>query len=477
MQITEVSANGLKREYKLVIPAAEMERRIDSRLQEIGKKVKMDGFRAGKVPLPFLKQRYGQSARYEALERAIQDGTNKIIDDHKLRSAGQPQVDVKAADEGKDLEAVVSLEVMPDVEKVDLSKVSVEKYTAAVEAKQIDDVIERFAASSRRTKAIESKRAAKSGDVAIIDFTGKIDGVAFSGGAAKGQALELGSGMFIPGFEEQIIGHKAGESFDIKVMFPEDYGAKNLAGKEAVFEITLHEIREHEETKIDDELAKTMGFEDVKALRSAVEQQLQGEHDRMGFLCVKRQVLDHFAESVKFEVPSTLVAAEFKAIWRQLEQETTRSGEAMPEGDELENLKEQYQSIAERRVRLGLILAEVGREHKVEVPRADIERAIINEARRYPGQEKKVFDYYRNTPQAIAALRAPLFEDKVIEVILEKAKVKVVPISIDELNHKVKELTEGVGEDEAMTAKPAKKGKKAVKGHSDACGSDCGHDH
>ncbi len=477
MQITEVSAKGLKREYKLVIPAAEMERRTEARLQEIGKKVKMDGFRAGKVPLPFLKQRYGQSARYEAMESAIQDGTNKIIDDHKLRAAGQPQVDVKAADEGKDLEATVSLEVMPEIGAVDLSKVSVEKFTADVESKQVDDVIERFAASSRRTKAVESKRAAKQGDVAIIDFVGKLDGVAFSGGTAQGQALELGSGMFIPGFEEQVIGHKAGESFEIKVNFPEDYGASNLAGKEAVFEITLHEIREHEETKIDDELAKGMGFEDVKALRTAVEQQLQGEHDRMGFICAKRQVLDHFADAVKFEVPSTLVAAEFKAIWRQLEQETARSGEAMPEGKELDKLKEQYNSIAERRVRLGLILAEVGREHKVDVPRADIERAIINEARRYPGQEKKVFDYYRNTPQAVAALRAPLFEDKVIELILEKGKVKTTKISIDELNQKVKELTEGFIDDSELEAKPAKKTKKAAQGHSDACGSNCGHDH
>ncbi|TXH36113.1 MAG: trigger factor [Rhodospirillaceae bacterium] len=430
MQVTETNTDGLKREFKIVIPAQQVQSQVDDRLRELSGQVKLPGFRPGKVPLSLLKQRYEQSVKGEVLERAVHDGSHKLMNEHNIRPAGQPKVEIVKFEDGGDLEFSVALEVIPEITPMDFKTVSLEKVTVEVPDSEVSESLERIAKRQRQSAPIESDRAAEKGDVVVIDFVGRIDGVEFAGGKAEGQYLELGSGMFIPGFEDQLIGAKKGDKKVVKVQFPADYGNAELAGKDAEFETTVNEIREMKDVPVDDELAKSLGLDDLEALKKSAREQIEKEYSSVARARTKRKLLDVLADKHEFELPEGLVDAEFTAIWQQIENDMKSDRlEAEDKGKSEEQLKSEYRDIAKRRVKLGLLLSEVGRINNIQVPNEDLTRAVIAEARRYPGQEKQVIDYFQKTPEALNQLRAPIYEDKVIDFILDLAQLSERKVS------------------------------------------------
>lgn len=424
MQITETNANGLKREFKVVIPADKLKDQVDSRLKELGERIKMPGFRPGKVPLQLLKQRYEKSVMGEVLERSVQEGSSQLMTEHNLRPAGQPKVEIVKFEDGQDLEFSVALEVIPEITPVDFKTISLQKTVVEVPESEIEESLQRLAKRQRKAEPAAEGHAAQSGDVAVIDFVGRVDGKEFDGGKAEDFHLELGSGMFIPGFEDQLIGLKKGDSRTVKVTFPAEYGNKELAGKPAEFEVTAKEIRTPVDTPLDDELAKAMGVDDLATLRKRVREQIERDYGLAARSRLKRGLLDLLADKHDFTLPESLVDAEFEAIWRQIEADIKADRlDAEDKGKSEDQLKSEYQDIAKRRVKLGLLLSEVGRANNIQVPNEDLTRAVIAEARRFPGQEKQVIDYYQKSPDALNQLRAPIYEDKVIDFILEMAQV------------------------------------------------------
>ncbi len=430
MQVTETNTNGLKREFKIVIPAQQVQSQVDDRLRELGNQVKLPGFRPGKVPLALLKQRYEQSVKGEVLERAVHDGQHKLLDEHKIRPAGQPKVEIVKFEDGGDLEIAVAMEVIPEITPMDFKTVSLEKVTVDVPETEVTESLERIAKRQRQSAPIEGDRAAASGDVVVIDFVGRIDGTEFAGGKAEGQYLELGSGMFIPGFEDQLVGAKKGDKKLVKVTFPAEYGNSELAGKDAEFDVTVNEIREMKDVPVDDELAKSLGLDNLDALKKSAREQIEKEYGAVARARTKRKLLDVLADKHDFELPEGLVEAEFTAIWQQIEQDMKNDRlDAEDKGKSEDQLKAEYRDIAKRRVKLGLLLSEVGRINNIQVPNEDLTRAVIAEARRYPGQEKQVIDYFQKTPEALNQLRAPLYEEKVIDFILDLAKLSERKVS------------------------------------------------
>lgn len=430
MQVTETNTNGLKREFKIVISAQQVQSQVDDRLRELGHQVKLPGFRPGKVPLALLKQRYEQSVKGEVLEKAVHDGQHTLIEEHKIRPAGQPKIEIVKFEDGSDLEFSVALEVIPDITPMDFKTVSLEKVTIEVPETAVAESLDRIAKRQRQSAPIESDRAAASGDVLVIDFVGRVDGVEFQGGKADGQYLELGSGMFIPGFEDQLIGAKKGDKKLLQVSFPADYGNAELAGKAAEFDVTVNEIREMKDVPVDDELAKSLGLDDLEALKKSAREQIEKEYSSVARARTKRKLLDVLADKHEFELPEGLVEAEFTAIWQQIEQDMKNDRlDEEDKGKSEETLKSEYKEIAKRRVKLGLLLSEVGRMNNIQVPNEDLTRAVIAEARRYPGQEKQVVDYFQKTPEALNQLRAPLYEEKVVDFILDLAKLSERKVS------------------------------------------------
>ena len=456
MQITETNAEGLKREFKVVLAAADIEQRVTSRLTELGREVRLPGFRPGKVPITVLKKRYGPAVLGEVLERAVNDSSGEALRSHNLRPALQPKVEIVSFNEGTDLEYKLAVEILPEIEPMDFSALSIERLRPEVPEADIQAALERIATQQRKSTVAE--RAAEKGDAVVIDFKGSVDGKEFPGGAAEGYTLELGSNSFIPGFEDQVVGMKAGEQRTISVTFPEDYGAADLAGKAANFEVTVKEVRGFETQPIDDTLAQAVGMEKLDELRQAVSDQIERDYENLARQRLKRALLDKLAERHSFAVPQGMVDIELDAIWRQYQQEQERQkaegGEAAagaepappaePEQTE-EQVKSEYRAIAERRVRLGLLLAEVGRAQSITVTPEEVNRALTEQARRFPGQERKVIEYYREHPEAVDQVRAPMFEEKVIDFILERAQVaeRRVPVS---------ELLKADEEDEAAAA-------------------------
>lgn len=425
MQVTETNSNGLKREFKIVISAQQVQSQVDDRLRELSHQVKMPGFRPGKVPISLLKQRYEQSVRGEVLERAVHDSQHKLFDEHKIRPAGQPKIDNVKFENGSDLEFSVALEVVPEIKPIDFKTISLEKITIDVPESAVTENLERIAKRQRQSEPITGKRASVKGDVLVIDFVGRVDGVEFQGGKAEGQYLELGSGMFIPGFEDQLIGVKKGGKKLVKVTFPADYGNAELAGKDAEFDVVVNEIREMKDVPVDDELAKSLGLDNLEALKKSAREQIEKEYASVTRARTKRKLLDVLADKHDFELPEGLVEAEFGAIWQQIEQDMKNDRlDEDDKGKSEETLKTEYKDIAKRRVKLGLLLSEVGRINNIQVPNEDLSRAVIAEARRYPGQEKQVIDYFQKTPEALNQLRAPIFEEKVVDFILDLAKLK-----------------------------------------------------
>ncbi len=434
MQITEKSSEGLKRELSVVIGAQEIEGKITDRLTEVGKQVRLPGFRPGKVPMNLLRKRFGESVRGEVVETAIQESTQKAIEEKELKPAVQPKIDLVSFEAGEDLEFSIAVELLPEIEVTDLSSFKIEKLVATAGDKEVDETISKMAENNKKSAPLKDKRPAAMADVVVIDFVGSVDGEEFEGGKADDFQLELGSNRFIPGFEEQVVGMEIDGEKDIEVTFPEDYHSSDLAGKPAVFKVTLKGIEALETPVIDENFAKSMAFDDLAALKDAVKGQIEQDYTYLSRMKTKRELLDHLSDSHDFEVPPAMLDSEFNTIWKQVEQ-AKEANQLDPddEGKSDDELRADYRKIAERRVRLGLLLSEVGQKNNLTVAPEELSQAIGREASRFPGQEEAVVSYYQNNPQAIEQVRAPLFEDKVIDFLLELAQVTEKTVTPEEL--------------------------------------------
>lgn len=433
MQVKEIKTEGLKVEMEVTVPANDIRKHQESRLKEVGKTAKIPGFRAGKIPMKMLEQKYGRAVMGEVLDLVVNETTAKVFKEKNIRPAMQPKIEVKEFDEGKDLVYSMSFEKLPNVEVMDLKGLKLTRPVAKVSEKTIDETLERVAKSNQALKPIEGDRASKKGDIAVITFHGRTadDNVQHEGMHAHGVELELGSNRFIPGFEEQLIGKKAGETVEVKVTFPKDYGATELAGRDAIFDTVIESLNETSPAEINDALAKQLGMEDLKALRAAVEQQMNAEYEMHSRMKLKRALLDVLDEKHDFEIPENMAKAEYDGIFAQIEAE--RKANPAEGADLTEDEKEELKMIADRRVRLGLILSEVGTKKKVTVNDKEIQRAVIAEAQKYPGQEKMVFEYYQKNRGALDMLRAPIFEEKVVELIFKDADITDKEVSVEEL--------------------------------------------
>ena len=412
-----------------VIPAAELQAAADEILLEYGKKVKMPGFRAGKVPLSILRQKYNASAYGEAIDKLMNNDLNNYVADKKIRLAGAPKADLAGWEIGKDAEYSLEFDILPTLPEIDLSKITVTKKVAELDEKEVDTALENIRKSRSVAEKQDEKYKAANGDVAVIDFTGFIGDEAFEGGAATKHHLILGSGSFIPGFEDQIIGHKVGDKFDVNVKFPADYHAENLAGKDARFAVEVHEIRKHILPELNDELAKQVGQETVDALKEHMRKIINEQYVEAAQRDMRNELLDVLADKVKLELPETLVEQEFNMAKSEFERSHAHCHDAKCEHkwDEKAERKE-----AERRVKLGLILAEWGTQNKVEVTREDLQQAIWAEASRYP-DPKQVFEFYNKNQNALAMLRGMLFERKALDAMLTHVKTKEKKVNADDL--------------------------------------------
>ena len=433
-QVKETSKSGLKHEFIITVPQDLVNQNWQKKLEEISKTASRPGFRPGKVPMTVIKQVYGPEARAEILDQTVNDATEKALAERNLRPAMQPQIELVSIAEGKDIEFKLAVEVLPEIVPMDFGKIKLEKPVADVEEKTIDEAIARAAKSMREAEVVTEKRAAKKGDVLVIDFDGSVDGEKRPGMKGENHNLELGSGSFIDTFEDQLVGSKVGDKKTIKVTFPAEYHAADLSGKAAEFAVEVKELRAHKAVEMNDELAKEIGFPSMEKLRERIKEDLANNYANVSRAVAKRKLMDALADGHSFEIPAGMLEAEFGAIWQQVE-ESKKNGQ-LPEEDKGksdEKLKEEYRAIAVRRIRLGLLLAEVAQKQKVEVAPNDLRNALMAEARRYPGQEKAVIEYYTQTQGAMERLRAPLLEEKVVDYILSQAKVTETKVTADEL--------------------------------------------
>ena len=434
MQITETLAEGLKREFKVVISAKDIESRVDSKLLEVGRTVKIPGFRPGKVPPALLKKRFGPSVMGEVVERAVSESANKAIADKAVRPAMQPKIEIQSFEDGADLEYTMSLEILPDIKPMDFATLELQRLRVDVQEPEVDETLKRLGEQARGSAPIEEARKSRAGDVLVIDFVGTVDGKPFDGGSAEGHQLALGSGTFIPGFEDQLIGVAAGEHARVEVTFPEAYGSPELAGRDAVFEVDVKEIREPAEFELTDEMAGKFGQKSLNELRKAIREQIEKDYRGLSRNRLKRELLDTLAAAHDFVVPESMVDAEFEAIWKQIEEQRGK-GELADEdkGKGEGDLKAEYGDIAARRVRLGLLLSEVGRANNISVSQEEITRAIVEQAQQFPGREREVMEHFQKDEEALASARAPIFEEKVVDFILEMAKITDKTVTIEEL--------------------------------------------
>jgi len=440
MQVTETLNEGLKRAYKLMLTAQELDDKINEKLAEAQPEVEMKGFRKGKVPMALLKKQFGPRLMGEAMQEAVDGAMNKHFEDSGDRPALQPEVKMTNEDwkEGDDVLVEMAYEKLPEIPEVDLASISLERMVVKADDAAIDEALSSLAETAQDFNAREEGAVAQDGDQVVFDFVGKVDGEAFEGGSAEDYPLVLGSGQFIPGFEEQLAGVKAGEEKDVTVSFPEDYQAENLAGKEAVFSCTIKEVKEPVAAEIDDELAKKFGAEDLAGLKAQIGERLEAEYAGAARAVLKRGLLDTLDGMVKFELPPSLVEAEAKQIAHQLYHEEHPDDHGH-DHNEVEPTDE-HNALAERRVRLGLLLAELGQKAEVEVTDAEMTQAIMNQARQYPGQERQFFEFVQQNQQMQQQLRAPIFEDKVVDYVCELASVTEKEISKDELQKAVEEM-------------------------------------
>ena len=491
MQVTETGAEGLKREFRIVVPAGELEDKVVRRLDELGRTIRLPGFRPGKVPMQLLRRRYGPSVLGEVVQSTVQDSSAETIREHNLRPALPPKVDIVSFSEGADLEYSMQIEVLPDIQEPDFGNLDIERLAVEVPDDSIEAAIGRMAEQQRKSEPVD--RPAANGDILVVDVEGRVGGEEIPGAGGKDRRIMLGEGGFVPGFEEQLAGAAAGEHRELRVTFPADYAAAHLAGQEAVFQVDVKEVRERAPAVVDDELAVSVGLETLAELRQELREQMQRDYAAASRLRLKRALLDKLYERCDFPVPSGMVDLEFDNIWaqHQAEEELRRKpagedggeagepatpeatasapqsaaadgdpsgGEAAaaaqpePDGSEAvsagdsqtadtppepaadeEQTRAEYRRIAERRVRLGLLLAEVGRSNNITVTQEELNQAITREVRRHPGYERQALDFYRQNPEAVASLRAPIFEDKVVDFIVELAKVPERQVTPQEL--------------------------------------------
>ncbi|SFL51476.1 trigger factor [Bradyrhizobium sp. NFR13] len=440
MQVNETLSEGLKREFSVNVPAADIEAKVDARLDDMKGKVKLNGFRPGKVPVGHLKRLYGRSVAAETVDELIRDTNTQIFTERGFKLASEPKItmpteqkEVEDILSGKsDLNYTVAIEVVPPITLADFKSFTVEKPVAEVTDADVDEAIKRVADQNR--SFTEKAGKAESGDRVVVNFKGTIDGVAFEGGTGEDIPVAIGSNTFIPGFEDQLIGIAAGETRTLKVSFPTNYASETLAGKAAEFETTATKVESPVDTVIDDEFAKTLGLESLDKLKEAARERLVAEFAGATRQRVKRVLLDRLDETHKFDAPPSLVDEEFKLMWNSIQQEMASSGKTFADEDTTEEAaQEEYRKIADRRVRLGLVLSEIGEKNKITVSDDEVSRAVIERARSMPGREKEVWDFYRSNPQALAQLRAPIYEDKVVDFILELANVTEKKVSKDDL--------------------------------------------
>ena len=464
MAITQTLSEGLKREFEVIITNSELNKLVDEKLNNIAKEANLPGFRPGKVPVSVVKNRFGKQVLGEVVKESVDNVTKDTMEKNKLTPSSQPKIEIISFEEGEDLKAKLSVEIMPEFEIPDLSNLEIIKPIVKVTDKDINDAVEKIAKENIGTKTIKKDRSAKKGDTVVIDFLGKVDGIPFEGGEAKGHNLKLGSNSFIPGFEDGLVGSKVGKKVSVAVTFPEDYQAKNLAGKKAIFETTINEIKEDVELVINDEFAKTLGMADLKALKSAVADQITKQHDQASREKSKRQILDKLADNISFDLPETLEKEEYNNICKAMNpnakpdeasKDYIKNQEPEPDKGMKKEEKQDASEIAKRRVRLGLLLSEIGRKNNIKVEEEDTRNAMMKEIQKYPGQEKQVMDYFKNNPEAQQQLSGPIFEDKIIDFILELANTKEKVVSLDEL-YKEEEL------DLKKEADKAKKSNKIV---------------
>jgi trigger factor len=437
MQVTEVANDGLKRAYTVLVPAADIAAERARRLEELGRELRLPGFRPGKIPANVVKQRYGQAVMSEVLEQSVSKATQQVVTDRGLRPALQPKIELVNFADGADLEFKVEVELLPEIPMPDFSGIQVERLKAEPAEEQVAKTLETIAARNRKLEDITEDRGAAKGEVAVCDFVGTLEGEAepFQGGTASDMPIEVAGTGFIPGFTEQLEGIKPGETRTVNVAFPEEYGAKELAGKAAVFSVTCKALKTQVTPPADDELAKGMGFEDLSKLQEAIRTSLQQEYDGLSRLKVKRALLDGLAEQASFPVPEGMVEAEFAQIWQRIEADMKAGRlDEDDKGKDEETLKADYRAISERRIRLGLLLSEIGRTNNITVSADELSRAMRQEAARYPGQEQQVMEFFRKNPQAADNLRSPIFEEKVVDFMLELAKVTERSVPPDELS-------------------------------------------
>jgi trigger factor len=440
MQVTETLKEGLKRGYAITVTAAELDAKVNEKLVEAQPEVEMKGFRKGKVPMALLKKQYGQRLMGEAMQESIDGAMSDHFDTSGDRPAMQPDVKMTNDDwkEGDDVAVNLSYEALPDVPELDMSKLSLERLVVKADDAAIDETLASLAENAQDFKGRKKGSKAKNGDQVVIDFTGKVDGEAFEGGTAEDYPLVLGSNSFIPGFEEQLIGGKADEEKTVKVSFPSEYQAEHLAGKEALFDCTIKEVKEPVAAKINDDLATKYGADDLASLKSRIGEQLEGEYAGAARAIMKRSLLDQLDTAVSFELPPSLVEAEAKQIADQLWHEENPDVKDHDHPDI--EITDEHNELAERRVRLGLLLAEIGQKAEVEITDAEMSQAIMAQARQYPGQEKQFFEFVQKNQQMQQQLRAPLFEDKVVDHIVEKSNVSDKSVSKDDLKKAVEAL-------------------------------------
>lgn len=468
MQVIETLAEGLKREIKVVIPAKDMEQQMNERLADAKDKVRINGFRPGKVPVAHLKKMYGKSIMAELVNEIVRDRPSAILSQRGEKSATQPSIKMtedeaeaeKILSAQADLEFTLSYEVIPPIELQPTKGIKVTREVVEVSEDEVNEQIEKIAESARSFEKKDG--AAENGDRVTMNYLGKVDGVAFDGGAAEDADLVLGSNRFIPGFEDQLVGVKAGDEKTISVTFPSEYPAANLAGKEATFDITVKEVAAPSAIELNDELASKLGVESLEKLKEIVRGQIEGQYGNVTRQKVKRQILDQLDEQYKFETPASLVDAEFENIWRQINTDLAQSGKTFADEDTTEEeAREEYRKLAERRVRLGLVLSELGEKAGVEVTEEEMQRALYAQLQQFPGQQREILDYFRNTPGAAASLRAPIFEEKVIDQLLSEIDVTDKTVSKEELLADDEEDAEGASKADKKKAAPKKKAAKA----------------
>ena len=439
MEVTETKVEGLSRSYQIRVTQNELAQKLDARIKEIQPQMRLKGFRPGKVPPSHIKKMFGKSLMGEMIDNLVKETNEKAIEDAQVRPASQPHIHLEGkiddVIEGKaDLAYEMHLDVMPDFEPVDPATLEIERPVAEIPDEEIEEALGKLAEQNMKYEPRGKTAKARDGDAVVIDFVGKIDGEAFEGGSAEGATVVIGQGRFIPGFEEQLVGVKAGEEKELNVTFPEDYSAPNLAGKEAVFEVKVEEVRAPEQPDVDEEFATGLGLESLEQLKDLMTQQIRGEYDGASRAKAKRKLLDALDKAHDFELPAGMVNQEFNQIWAQFEQEK-EAGRLDEEeaGKPEDELKEEYRKIAARRVRLGLVLAEIGRKAEVTISEQEVQQALIAEARKFPGQERQVVEFFQKNPDAMAQLRAPIYEDKVVDHILAVATVNEVTVSKDDL--------------------------------------------